>query len=75
MKLYNPFKPHIVTNGDGNYYIRKFGMCGWEYLDRTEDYYWWLVSNKGYAKFDSLESAKLRFTSIGYNAVEKVVYP
>ena len=75
MKLYNPFRHHIVTNGDGNYYIRKLSMCGWEYLDRTDDYYWWLNQYKGYARFDSLESAKLRFMNIGYKLVEKVVYP
>lgn len=39
MKLYNPFKPHIVEF-DGWYYVRKLTLIGFQYLDQYE-YYWW----------------------------------
>ena len=32
MKLYNPFKPHIIVNGLGEYLIRKLTIKGWRYL-------------------------------------------
>lgn len=39
MKLYNPFKPHIVEK-DSKYYIRKIKGGIWNYLDK-QDMYWW----------------------------------
>jgi len=42
MKLYNPFKPHIVEFDDGTFAVRKFTWTGWGHLDNdicTE--YWW----------------------------------
>lgn len=32
MKFYNPFKPHIVLDPDGYYYIRRFRYLWWQYL-------------------------------------------
>lgn len=40
MKLYNPFKPHIVKRGD-QYAIRKWSN-GWGYLDIKRDLWWYL---------------------------------
>lgn len=31
MKLYNPFKPHIIVNRWNFYFIRKLGLFGWSY--------------------------------------------
>ncbi len=42
MKFYNPFKPHIVT--DGEYYaIRKSALFFWKYFDLKEFDFWWVV--------------------------------
>lgn len=39
MKLFNPFKPHIVQFGDGAYGVRRlevfFWSDGWAFLDLT----------------------------------------
>ena len=39
--IYNPFKPHIASNGL-NYIVRRLTYLGWEHLDR-EDQYWWFT--------------------------------
>ena len=44
MKFYNPFKAHVIHLATNMYYIRRFGVLGWEYLDR-KDYYWWTNKN------------------------------
>lgn len=31
IKLYNPFKPHIVVDGFGKYRIRIYSVLGWKY--------------------------------------------
>ena len=42
MKFYNPFKPHIVTDGE-KYAIRKFKLViGWQYFDIHYLNYWWI---------------------------------
>ncbi len=57
MKLYNPFKPHIVEY-DGWYYVRRLTFIGYEHMDRNE-LYWWYVPElvDRYCKC-SLEEAK-----------------
>ena len=55
MKIYNPFKPHIIQNGFG-YFIRVFSIFGTKhYLDEDYDWYSYTCPNK-YSV--SLESAK-----------------
>jgi hypothetical protein len=46
MKLYNPFKPHIVQNIDGTYSVRKydFSNIAWRKLD-ADGSYWRLHSS------------------------------
>ena len=52
MKFYNPFKPHIIVNGLGDYMIRKLTIkgCfkGWRYLRYNmpfKSYYWVIRRN------------------------------
>jgi len=33
MKLYNPFKKHLVQLSTGNYGVRYYTMFGWKYVD------------------------------------------
>jgi len=58
MKLYNPFKAHVIELANKTFYIRKFGFFGWKYLDRR-DTYWW-TSQNNYNYYSTLESAQLR---------------
>jgi len=60
MKLYNPFKPHIVKHG-GVYYIRRLCFFGWRFLDSSSFDYWWSGTSTGYGKFSSLEKVKKAF--------------
>ena len=57
IKFYNPFKPHIVIDGSGVYWVRKYELFwGWKYYDGSP--YW---DNKIYANCSlSLVSAKER---------------
>lgn len=45
MKLYNPFKAHIVELNNGKFVVRRRSVFSWEYKERntfsTEDVYWW----------------------------------
>ncbi len=58
MKLYNPFKPHIVEY-DGWYYVRKLTIVGYKIQDRRDDY-WWYVKEYWYHGRMSLEEAKVK---------------
>lgn len=40
MKIYNPFKPHLVQFNDGSYAYRKFALIAWVLLDREGDHWW-----------------------------------
>lgn len=58
MKLYNPFKPHIVEFANGYFGIRKLNFLGFEFADKTEDYWWGQGPNiKKFATFISLSDA------------------
>lgn len=43
MKLYNPFKYHIVEFGDATYAVRRFNILWmhFEYIDRDSMYFVW----------------------------------
>ena len=73
MKFYNPFKPHIIVNGLGEYLIRKLTIKGWRYLryNITFKSYYWVIrrntatcsSSEAYTKqalefFSELENTK-----------------
>lgn len=54
--MYNPFKPHIATNGEV-YCVRKLSIIGWMLFDlRTYDN-WWYKYGTPY-KYGTLEQAK-----------------
>ena len=41
MKFYNPFKPHIIEDNVGRFYIRHWNT-GWMYLERETFDRWWV---------------------------------
>lgn len=45
MKLYNPFKAHIVQFADGKFAVRRWSVLAWEYKERivfnNDVAYWW----------------------------------
>lgn len=63
MKLFNPFKAHVVQFSNGKYAVRRWRVA-WVYKEHTtlsnEDVYWW--NTMGYAKrwcmVDTLEQAQ-----------------
>lgn len=62
IKLYNPFKPHIIANGEFEYMVRKYYFeVGWCYLDYAKDRYrshYWSIYRRNGTKFTSIESAE-----------------
>jgi hypothetical protein len=64
MKLYNPFKAHIVKHED-KYFVRRWYLLAWEYKEtetfRNEEPHWWnyweYVSK--YCVCNSLEQARV----------------
>lgn len=68
MKLYNPFKPHVVQGDDGKYYVRKVeGLFFNEsFMDKFYPPYWW-YSQKYVSKYcacDTLAEAKLLLAKV-----------
>lgn len=62
MKLYNPFKAHIVQSADGRYAVRRHCLIGWEYKDNGKvscSTAWWYVLEyaKKWCFVDTLEEA------------------
>jgi hypothetical protein len=41
MKIYNPFKKHLVQFSNGKYGIRHHTIFGWKYTDLEHGYYSW----------------------------------
>lgn len=42
IKFYNPFKPHIVEDGFGKYWIRRLSILGWNYYDKDDKKFWFV---------------------------------
>ncbi len=54
--LYNPFKPHIVRNGLGEYQVRKLnGIFGWQYASSSGSLWY---SELRADSFTSIEQAR-----------------
>lgn len=62
MKLYNPFKAHVIELASGMFYVRQFRLFGWEYLDRKDNFWWTRTNNWNY--YATLESGLER---VNYN--------
>jgi hypothetical protein len=62
MKWYNLFKPHVIELACGIYYVRRYSITGWKYLDRTDNYWWTRTNNWNY--YATLQSALER---VNYN--------
>jgi hypothetical protein len=60
MKLYNPFKPHIVELSNGNFAVRQLGSHGWSYMEsrRPYDYWWCSFEFKHHFEVTTLERAQ-----------------
>lgn len=67
MKIYNPFKPHIVEFTNGKFAVRKYEfMLGFVYKDREvrmfeTQYYWWWDHKAEFTRHyqvDTIEQAK-----------------
>lgn len=58
MKLYNPFKAHLIEC-DGYYYVRSIGFFVWQFLD-SDGNYWWDNSHKFHARYLLEEQARKR---------------
>lgn len=62
MKFYNPFKPHIVQDGFGEYFVRKLSFwmllpC-WKYMTSHGYFYNYWAGLGGYG-FSSAEAAEM----------------
>lgn len=62
MKLYNPFKQHIVQTVDGLYYVRRSRLFYWEYKDNgeisgSEDWWFLFEHAKKWCSVKTLEEA------------------
>jgi len=47
LKLFNPFKPHVVKFGEFKYGLRKLSktlLFGWIYFDQQGGTHWWFSS-------------------------------
>lgn len=64
IKFYNPFKPHIVEDGFGKFWIRALSIVGWTYYNKDDKKFWFV---KGYA--DCFQTF-LRASDELYNARE-----
>jgi hypothetical protein len=64
MKLFNPFKAHIVQFANGKFAVRKWSIFMWEYKEHTtfakDDIYWWNTMEyvKRWCMVDTLEQAQ-----------------
>lgn len=67
MKLYNPFKPHVVQGDDGKYYVRKVGLLFDEsFMDKIYPSYWWCSREyvSKYCACATLAEAKLLLAKV-----------
>jgi len=83
MKLYNPFKPHVVEFEDGTFAVRKFSLIdfGFVYRDATKgklDHWWRCQSDFHYAKMSSYSQALKLYWELGSivnpNKVKRVLH-
>lgn len=87
MKLYNPFKAHIVELANGKFVVRKFSffMMKWVYKEnRHLSYYdfWWHTDEHAmrWCPVDTLEEAtdlcntknKIKTNNVNINVIDKV---
>lgn len=54
MKIYAPWKPHIIQLRD-KFYIRKWSWAHWAYLDRNMQHWW--MSTDAHSCFDDADKA------------------
>lgn len=59
MKLYNPFKWHIVQLRSGKYAVRAYRIVYWLYQDKKDNYTWCSDSCvDSYCSCETLEQAR-----------------
>lgn len=66
MKIYNPFKPHIVEFQNGKFAVRRYEFLCWTYkghtiFPRESESHWWFVHEYvvKHCMVDTLEEAKV----------------
>lgn len=68
MKIYNPFKPHLVQFTDGSYAYRKSKVFYWTLLDKDGGH-WWFGKEQWqrycYGTAEEAESALLNWHNRG----------
>ena len=83
MRLYNPFKPHVVEFEDGTFAVRKFSLMhfGFVYHDATKprmEYWWYFQSHIHNAKMSSYSEALKLYRELGPivnpNKVKRVLH-
>jgi hypothetical protein len=57
--MYNPFKWHVVTRGDGKFAMRRW-FFGWEFKDQINTSYNWRMSSRWFDHCWLEEKDKLR---------------
>lgn len=76
MKLYNPFKPHIIVNGIEQYIVRVLTKKGWMYLNfhrYYEESNWTLIKNWA-TRFTSKEEATSIMQKVQTTAAQLLDY-
>lgn len=76
IKFYNPWKPHIVEDGFGRFWIRKTSPFGWQYYSTKDDYFYVIRSfADNYTSLDSAKEVLRRITAVSKrkNKKDKVV--
>ena len=59
MKIYNPFKPHLVQFADGSYAYRKSEVFYWTMLDKDGDHWWFGKEHWGHYCHTSEDKAEM----------------
>lgn len=74
--IYNPFKPHIVVNGEERYAIRRFSIIFfWQYLDESNLFLWWhsAFNVEKYAFVNDLKTIKANLDRYNKRRIIKVI--
>ena len=72
VKLYNPWKPHIIRDGHGTYFVRVMNYVSWKYYCRISGGFYflrdWVVG------YSSLKEAKTELVHAIHALHEKKEY-
>lgn len=73
MKLYNPFRAHIIElQYPTRFAVRRLSWLGWEFYDNQQmgpEHFWWF-RNRNYVFVDTLEQARQVLCSATGNPIK-----